>query len=353
MGETLRLLIIGHREGSHQGIIQALADEMARQKNSGTELRLLMSSAASREEALTEIDNHPPDIVVIDSTLSDTSSIEIFHAIKAAFPSILVIMIPANTSHLEKVCQHWLRQHEAKTVETEPHRTRFELLSTLVHELKAPLAAVEGHLVNIRDGLVNDPETFSRAIERSIFRLQGMRQMILDLLDMARLEAGMRVREFSEVDLKEIARQSIEAASLLANQRGIIVTLQVEGSPSIEAVRAEMEIIFNNLVSNAIKYNRPEGRVFVSLADQNGEIRISVRDTGIGISVLDQAKLFRDFVRLKNPKTRGIEGSGLGLATVRKITTLYGGAITVTSTPDEGSTFTVCLKKQAVATKFV
>jgi signal transduction histidine kinase len=378
MGETLKLLVVDDEEGIRLGIVRSLAKYVAKQNDLGIEVQFDATVAASGEEALEAIRKNPPDMALIDFKLPGMNGIEVLNAIKANDPPILAIMISAYaslqtaveaTKHgaydflpkpftpeelrttLVKGSHHLLLQRKARKLEAEQHRTRFELLSVLVHELKAPLAAVEGYLVNIREGLVNDPDTFARVIERSIFRLQAMRQMILDLLDMTRLEAGMKVREFTKVDLTEVAKQAIETASPLASQREITLTLQVEGSLHITAVRAEMDIVLNNLISNAVKYNRPQGHVFVSLGEQGDEIRITVRDTGIGLTAADQGKLFRDFVRIKNPKTRGIEGSGLGLSTVRKIATLYGGEITVTSVPDEGSTFCVCLKKHATEIK--
>jgi two-component system sensor histidine kinase/response regulator len=86
---------------------------------------------------------------------------------------------------------------QAKKLAAEQRRTRFELIRVLVHELKAPLGAVEGYLSSILDGVVSDEETLRRVVTRSIARIQGMRQLILDLLDVTRLEAGMKAREFA------------------------------------------------------------------------------------------------------------------------------------------------------------
>jgi signal transduction histidine kinase len=113
---------------------------------------------------------------------------------------------------------------------------------------------------------------------------------------------------------------------------------------SLVAVRAELEIVLNNLLTNAIKYNREGGSVKMSLARHEDMFEIAVRDTGFGLSHEEAGKLFNDFVRIKNAKTRGIEGSGLGLATVKRIAGLYHGDAQVASEPEQGSTFTVTLK---------
>jgi signal transduction histidine kinase len=105
----------------------------------------------------------------------------------------------------------------------------------------------------------------------------------------------------------------------------------------------EIEIIMNNLISNAVKYNKTGGRVDVFIENLPALIRISVTDTGIGMSEEDKNKIFEDFVRIKNQQTRNITGSGLGLAIVRKIVDMYHGEIDVQSTPGQGSTFIISL----------
>ena len=104
-------------------------------------------------------------------------------------------------------------------------------------------------------------------------------------------------------------------------------------------------MILNNLVSNAVKYNRDGGRVRVWSEDADDVVRIRVEDTGIGLTPEECKRLFNDFARIKNEKTRHILGSGLGLSTVRKLAALYGGEVAVQSRPDAGSVFTVTLHK--------
>jgi signal transduction histidine kinase len=111
-------------------------------------------------------------------------------------------------------------------------------------------------------------------------------------------------------------------------------------------VSNEIEIILNNLVSNAIKYNVPGGEVKVRIRENEHLIKITVKDSGIGMSQEDIARLFNDFVRIKNTKTREISGSGLGLSITKKFVELYNGEISVSSEPDRGSTFRVILEKK-------
>ena len=109
-----------------------------------------------------------------------------------------------------------------------------------------------------------------------------------------------------------------------------------------------MEIIFNNLISNAVKYNKDNGEVRCVLRDFQDKVTIAVSDTGIGISEEDIPSLFQEFVRIKNDKTRKISGSGLGLSIARRIVEdIYKGRISVKSVPDEGTVFLVELPKHS------
>lgn len=132
-----------------------------------------------------------------------------------------------------------------------------------------------------------------------------------------------------------------------AIQMEVTVSLDVRSDAFIEADPADMDIIFNNLVSNSVKYNKPGGRADIIIDSDDKEVVIRFADGGIGISEEDIPDLFTEFVRIKNEKTRNITGSGLGLSIVKKIVQLYFGTITVESTPDVGTVFTVRLPKNS------
>jgi signal transduction histidine kinase len=170
-----------------------------------------------------------------------------------------------------------------------------------------------------------------------------MRKLILDLLDMTRIESGRKTRDITRVDVREVAADALDGVRPDALERGISLALQ-SGEPAVvSADRGEIEIILNNLVSNAVKYNRDGGSVDVRIALEDSALAIEVEDSGIGMTEEEAASLFNDFVRIKNDKTRDILGSGLGLSILKKLTTLYGGDVSVRSEPDVGSTFRVLL----------
>ena len=136
----------------------------------------------------------------------------------------------------------------------------------------------------------------------------------------------------------------MELFAVDAERRGITVTLEDGDDVELLADPGEVEIVFNNLISNAVKYNRDGGDVNVTLSRKgDAAVKVTVSDTGIGLSAEEAGKLFNEFTRIKNEQTVKILGSGLGLSTVRKIANMYDGEAKVTSEPGVGSTFSVTL----------
>jgi two-component system sensor histidine kinase/response regulator len=242
---------------------------------------------------------------------------------------------------LRKATNQLIISREARRLADEERQVRFNFISVLSHELKAPLNAIEGYLK-----LLQEDETPERMpmINRSLLRLDGMRKLIFDLLDLTRIESGQKARQFAEVDVATIARRTIDLFATEAADRGITVSLAAPGPLTMVADAGELEIVLNNLVSNAVKYNRDGGTVTVALDRKDDAVRIQVADTGIGLTPEESAKLFSEFVRIKNEDTFKILGSGLGLSTVRKLASLYGGEASVQGEKGVGSTFTVTLE---------
>ncbi|OHB55987.1 MAG: hypothetical protein A2Y07_06290 [Planctomycetes bacterium GWF2_50_10] len=222
-------------------------------------------------------------------------------------------------------------------------QTPFGILAVAAHELKAPLSAVQVYLELMKTRAAGDDiAAYDHILGRSLIRLETMRQLILDIIELARIEAGRRP-DFKRVDVAMLAAKVISDFGDIARADDIHIELKTSGHAYINASIPEIEIILNNLVSNAIKYNKSSGKVTVSVRTMNGSVIIEVTDTGIGIAAEDMDQIFTEFSRIKNDKTVAIEGTGLGLAIVRKITQVYNGSITVRSEPGNGSTFTVVL----------
>ncbi len=375
--ETLRVLIIEDEAPMRAAVGRALSNFTLQLPDIEGEFRFEVEEAGSAEEGLEKIDARAPDIVLLDHQLPGMSGVELLGTLSERPVEFLTVMMTAYATLenavvatkrgaydflakpftpgelkavVSKTTRHLMLTRETRRLAQEKRQVRFQLLSVIVHELKAPLAAIQGYLYILKDKPGGeDPAVAERAIDRSLIRIEGMRKLIMDLLDLTRLESGQKKRELAPVDLREVARAAIESVQPDAQARGISIELRADEPILLTADRGEMEIILNNLLTNAVKYNRDGGRVEVALHAAGGRVRVEVRDTGIGMSEADCGRLFQEFVRIRNEKTRHVMGSGLGLSILRKLARMYGGDCTVQSTPDVGSTFTVELLSEPVS----
>lgn len=192
-------------------------------------------------------------------------------------------------------------------------------------------------------------DEYASAIERSLQRIDSMRHLIMDLLDFTKVSFERHLEKMQNVNLKELLSMAVVTVSPYAIHKDIQFVTEVRGCESIWADPNDFEIILNNLVSNAVKYNKPGGTVTVTIDCNETEFTLSVADTGIGMNNEEREMLFEEFSRIRNDKTRNISGSGLGLSIVRKVVELYHGVINVESAPDRGSVFTVIIPRSQVS----
>ncbi|MBI5011098.1 MAG: HAMP domain-containing histidine kinase, partial [Bacteroidia bacterium] len=229
----------------------------------------------------------------------------------------------------------------------EGKKIRYQFLSVLSHELKAPLNALEGYLRMMQEKQAGERiEDYATPIERSLQRVQGMRNLIMDLLDFTKIRLERKEEKIQEVNLAEVASNAMVTIQPYAIQMDVLMNLDVRSDVIIMADPDDMEIVFNNLISNAVKYNKRGGKVELTIDSSDNDAIVVFADTGIGITREDTENLFTEFVRIKNEKTRNISGSGLGLSIVKKVIGLYHGTIKVESTPDVGTVFTIRLPKK-------
>ena len=307
------------------------------------------------------------DLLLLDLKLPGVGGMDVLDAMSSQGRQVLTIMITAYATFetavkatklgaydflakpftpdelryaLRKATQQLILSRQALKLAEEKRQVRFNFISVLAHELKAPLNAVEGYLNILR---TTEEDQNLQMVERSIVRVDGMKKLIGDLLDLTRIESGQRERVIKRLDLGELARASFDLFAGDAERRGITMELDADEGTELFADAGEAEIVFNNLVSNAVKYNRDGGKVTVAIRRKGDSVRIAVSDTGIGLSPEEAGKLFNEFMRIKNEHTVKILGSGLGLSTVRKIANMYDGEATVKSEPGVGSTFAVTL----------
>jgi signal transduction histidine kinase len=219
-----------------------------------------------------------------------------------------------------------------------------DIFTVMGHDLKSPLNAVESYLEILRNKVLGEGlDPYMPILENSVARLDQMRELITDVMDWSKIQQTSSSRSLTTLDVSKITRTTLDGYVKEAQGRNIAISADIEDGLSIKAVAREIELIFRHLISNAIRYNKDNGFITLTIKKTDSHIAVKVADTGIGIDAGDQARLFQEFVRIKNIKTQDIRGTGLGLAIVKKLVELYQGKVSVESEPDIGSTFSLIL----------
>jgi two-component system, sensor histidine kinase and response regulator len=375
--DTLRVLVVDDETGMRLAIARVLGAFTVKPGDDAATMSFEVQTAETGEEALQRIAEATPDILLLDLKLPGISGLDVLKQVNERGLHTLTVMITAYATlqtaidatkqgahdflpkpftpdelriAVRRVVKHLVVQRQARRLAEEKRQVRFQFISVLGHELKAPLAAIEGFLQILKDGSAgSDPAVRQQILDRALSRSGGMRRLIAELLDLTRIESGQKRRQFTDVDVRDIAQAALDMVAAAASERRIALALHSPAQVPAVADRGELEILFNNLVSNAVKYNRDGGRVDVTIEPSDGGLRLEVADTGIGLTPDEASRLFQEFVRIKNDKTRTIPGTGLGLSIVKKLAQLYGGDATVQSEPNVGSRFAVTLNVKVAA----
>lgn len=228
------------------------------------------------------------------------------------------------------------------------NRKKSDFLAMISHELRTPLNAIIGYAQMIDSGMggpiTEKQEKYIRNVHSSANHLL---HLINDLLDIAKVEAGKMAITPEIIDIKTMIDEVQSIMSELAHQKNVQLSFALApGIGTIEADPARFKQIFINLISNAIKFNREGGSVWVRLDKKNRpepQLVCSIQDTGIGIPENKQSELFKKFYQVDNTYSRSHEGTGLGLALTKDLIELHGGQITLESQEGAGSTFTIFL----------
>ena len=373
----LKILVVDDEPGIRSGVHRILGNFHVTYPFMDEDYTFNILEAATGEEGIEIIDREMPDILLLDNKLPGIQGVEVLEYVRKKNYDIVVAMITSYASidvavrahndgaidfipkpftpqelkaSIEQITkQQYLRRITHK-LKVEGRKVRFQFLSVLSHELKAPLNAIEGYLKMMQERQMGDSlDEYSSAIERSLQRIDSMRHLIMDLLDFTKVSFERHVEKMQNVNLKELVSMAVVTVSPYAIHKDIQFVTEVKGCETIWADPNDFEIIMNNLVSNAVKYNKPGGTVTVTVECNDNEFTLSVADTGIGMNSDEREMLFEEFSRIKNDKTRNISGSGLGLSIVKKVVELYHGVINVESAPDKGSVFTVIIPTSQVS----
>ncbi|MEW6439749.1 MAG: response regulator [bacterium] len=221
-----------------------------------------------------------------------------------------------------------------------------EFVAHVSHELRSPLSTIHQQLGMVLGELVGDvPPEQRHLLARAKEKTQGLISFIGDLLDLSRIESGIVLQERRALDVGGVIRGVVDFMASRARSRGQTLTLQVADGrkPMVECDPQAIEVVFGNLISNALNYTPEGGAIDVRVMADDREVRVAVRDNGFGIEKRHLEKIFEKFYRVKDDKTRHITGTGLGLPIVKGILDTMGGAIEVESEPGAGTTFTVHL----------
>ncbi|HET6881301.1 MAG TPA: ATP-binding protein [Pirellulales bacterium] len=219
------------------------------------------------------------------------------------------------------------------------------------HELRTPLTVIITHLEYAarREGMpAEDRETLDACLRAA----RRMKSLIEGLLLLARVDAGSFPISRQPCDLAAIVEECVELLRPLADTAGVALKLDLP-SCEVEGDPAWLAQIVINLLSNALRYNRPGGEVAVTVAGADGDATLTMSDTGVGIPPVDQPHLFQRFYRVDKARSRDEGGNGLGLAITKSLVELHGGEITFTSETGQGTTFVVRLPTSAVSERAI
>jgi two-component system sensor histidine kinase/response regulator len=334
-----------------------------------------VETAENGKAGLQKIRDLRPDAVIVDLKMPGMSGFDVLENLRVIDPQIMAIVItgyatvdsaveamkkgaydflpkPFTPEELRIILARAL-EHRRLALEAEALRREKEILEanmiTMVsHQLRSPLVAIQQYFEVLLAGMAGSLEEKSKEmIKKASDRLVRLLDLINDWLDLARIDSGRLVGKLKPIDLHPVLSKLVEFMVPLAREFDVAISWDAPEGP-LSAVLGDdetLEQVFANLISNAIKYNKPHGRVSVRIGEERDFVVVDVQDTGIGIAEKDIPRIFDQFVQISRRADKMLKGSGLGLSIAKKIIDAHGGRIDVKSEPGSGSTFSVRLRK--------
>ena len=326
-------------------------------------------TAASGEEALDKAGLERFDLAFCDIMMPGMGGVETLRGLKALHPETEVIMATGFAT-LETAVEsmklgaydyitkpydmHHLAQLLAKALERarlrsrvdqleELNRLKSEFLSSMSHELRTPMNAVIGYTNLLLEGVYGAmPKEQQHAIGRVVKNAENLLLLINSILDLSKLQAGRMAVALEEFDLAESAEDAVMTVEPLFKEKGLYLRLESRDPVRVLGDRTKVKQVFINLLGNAHKFT-DSGGVTVRLLREGDRAVFTVADTGVGMSAEEIPVIFEEFRQLDGSAARRHGGTGLGLAIVKRLVDLMNGSIEVTSTPGQGTTFSVRL----------
>ncbi|MBL4668442.1 MAG: sensor histidine kinase [Flavobacteriales bacterium] len=224
---------------------------------------------------------------------------------------------------------------------------RREFVGNLSHELKTPIFNIQGYLLTLLEGGLEDPNINVNYLEKASKSVERMISLIEDLDDISKLESGVIEMDIEKVDLVKLITEVISSLELKANNNNISISfLEMPSKPIWVNIDANgINQVLVNLIVNSIKYGKENGETLIRFFDMHENILVEVADNGRGIAAEHLPRLFERFYRIDKSRARESGGTGLGLSIVKHIIEAHSQTINVRSTVDVGSTFSFTLKK--------
>jgi two-component system sensor histidine kinase/response regulator len=316
--KTLNVLVVDDEPGIRSGILRILKKFSVSYPFMDEDVNFKIFDVGTGEDGIDIVQNKKIDIILLDNKLPGMQGMDVLKHINQNNPEILVMMITSYASL------------ELAVKATEQGAHDFIPKPFTPQELKSSMEGVVKHLY--LKGMTNKMNQEGKEIRYQF------------LSDLSKIQFEKKTDKFETVNVKEIAVMAIEVIEPYAIQKDVSIKIvDRDKDIVINADPRDIEIILNNLVSNAVKYNKNNGSVKLAIEETDSDIKIIVADTGIGMTEESKEKLFDEFYRIKNDNTKNISGSGLGLSIIKKIVDLYNGKIEVKSQINEGSTFCITL----------
>ncbi len=244
-----------------------------------------------------------------------------------------------------KVWAHNQSKEIEKLKKQEKHRKDF--LGNVSHELKTPIFNIQGYILTLLDGGIDDPSINALYLKRAERSVNRMINIVEDLESIARLESGDFKLKMERFNLVKLVDELIEYLEMPARQKKIKIGFNKSYNKAIyvTADRNRIEEVMENLISNTIKYGKPGGKTTIAFTDTGKQILVDITDNGIGIEEKDIPRIFERFYRVDKSRSRESGGTGLGLSIVKHSIQAHKQSITAKSKVNEGSTFIFSLEK--------